>query len=68
MDTDAMYEMSGVVYTYDELCAAVEAEAATLPPETWRGGEWNLYDYLVEAAQVGIIKRLYRDDDVDDYA
>ena len=29
--------------------------AATLPPETWRGGEFDLNDYLIEAMQVGII-------------
>lgn len=58
-----MYEMSGVIYTYDELCAAIEAEAATLPPETWRCGEWNLHDYMVEAAQVGIINQIFPDVD-----
>ena len=50
-------------YTYDDLCEAVSAEAATLPPETWRGGEFNLYDYLVESMQVGIIETV--DDDTD---
>lgn len=65
MDADAMYEMSGVVYTYDQLAAAIEAEAATLPPETWRCG-WNLYDYLVEAMQVGIINQIYTEDDLDE--
>ncbi|MEZ0355434.1 hypothetical protein [Mycobacterium sp. SA01] len=39
MDADAVYD---VRYTYVELCAAMEAEAATLPPEAWRSGEWNL--------------------------
>jgi hypothetical protein len=29
--------MSGIEYTYDEL-VALNAEAATLPPDTWRGG------------------------------
>ena len=35
-----------------------EAEAATLPPETWRGGEFDLYDYIVESMQVGIIEQI----------
>lgn len=58
VDADAMYEMSGVVYTYDELVAAVEAEAATLPPDTWRSGVWDLNDYLIEAMQAGIINQI----------
>ena len=36
MDADATSMMSGVEYTYDELVDALNAEAATLPPETWR--------------------------------
>ncbi|WP_163789182.1 hypothetical protein [Mycolicibacterium aichiense] len=68
VEADVMYVMSGIVYTRDELAAAIEAEAATLPPETWRSGEWNLADYMIEAEQVGIINRIYLDDDVDDYA
>lgn len=59
----AVYEMSGVRYTYDELAATIEAEAATLPPETWRSGEWNLNDYMIEAQQVGIIKQIEPEDD-----
>jgi hypothetical protein len=47
--------MSGIEYTYDELCAAVLAEPLPWPPETWRGGEFDLNDYLIEAMQVGII-------------
>ncbi|TRW81246.1 hypothetical protein FK535_17480 [Mycolicibacterium sp. 018/SC-01/001] len=66
MDADALYEMSGVVYTYDELVADVEAEAATLPPETWRSGVWDLNDYLIESMQVGIIKKLDPADDSDE--
>jgi hypothetical protein len=57
MDTDAIYMMSGVESTYDELCDAVLAEAATLPAETWRCGELNLNDYLPESMQVGIIEQ-----------
>jgi hypothetical protein len=58
MDADAIYRMSGIEYSYDELCTAVEAEAATLPPETWRCGEFDLNDYLIEAMQVGIIEEV----------
>lgn len=58
--------MSGREYTYDELCEAVEAEAATLPPETWRSAVWDLNDYLIEGMQVGIIEQIYDDEDEDD--
>ena len=34
LEEDAIYLMSGVEYTYDELFDALMAEAATLPPET----------------------------------
>jgi hypothetical protein len=57
MDADAIYRMGDREYTYDELCEAVEAEAATFPPETWRGGEFDLNDYLIESMQVGIIEQ-----------
>lgn len=60
MDPDAIYRMSGIDYTYDELCEAVEAEASTLPPETWHCG-WNLHDYVIEAMQVGIIEQIDAD-------
>lgn len=59
VDADAMYEMGGVIYAYDELAAAIEAEAATLPSETWRCGVWDLNDYMIEAMQVGIISQIY---------
>jgi hypothetical protein len=62
MDADGIYRMSGIEYSYDELCEAVEGEAATLPPETWRGGEFNLRDYLIEAIQVGIIEQIDPED------
>ena len=42
MDADTIYRMSGVEYTYDELCEAIEAEAATLDPDQWEGG-WNAH-------------------------
>ena len=38
VDGDATYKMGDVLYTYDELVDALNAEAATLPPETWRDG------------------------------
>jgi len=62
MDANAMCRMSGVEYTYDELCDAIEAEAATLRPETWRDGVFNLNDYIIEAMQVGIIDTVDDDD------
>jgi hypothetical protein len=62
MDADAIYRMSGIEYTHEELCDAVLAEAATLPPETWRGGEFDLNDYLIESMQVGIIEEVDPED------
>ena len=61
-DADAIYRMSGIEYIYEELCDAVLAEAAILPPETWRGGEFDLNDYLIESMQVGIIDTVDEDD------
>jgi hypothetical protein len=61
MDPDAIYVMDNRRYTYDELCDAIEAEAETLPPETWRDGEFNLNDYMIEATQVGIIETVDED-------
>jgi len=63
MDPDAIYVMDNRQYTFEELCDALEAEAATLPPETWRGGEFNLNDYIIEAMQVGIIESVDVDDE-----
>jgi hypothetical protein len=40
--------------TYDELSDDVETEAASIPPETWRDGEFDAHDYIIEACQVGI--------------
>lgn len=59
-----IYRMSGIEYTYEELVDALNAEAATLPPETWRDGVWDVNDYIIEAGQVGIIETV-RDDDED---
>ena len=61
MNTEAIYEMSSVRYTHGELAATIEAEAATLPPETWRSSEWDLNDYMIEAGQAGIISRIDAD-------
>jgi hypothetical protein len=48
------------------LCAAVEAQAATFPPETWRDGEWNLNDYLIESILVGTIETVDGNDLLDE--
>jgi hypothetical protein len=62
MDADAIYRMSGIEYTYDELVDALNAEAATIPEETWRDGLWDVNDYIIEAMQVGIIDTVEDDD------
>lgn len=62
MDADAIYVMDNRQYTFEELCDALEAEAATLPPETWRDGYFDFDDYLTEAMQVGIIETVDEDD------
>ena len=66
MDPDAIYRLGDRNYTYEELCEAVEAEAATLPPETWRDGEWNLNDYLIESILVGTIETVDGNDLLDE--
>lgn len=63
MDIDATYRMSGRDYTYDELVDTLNAEAATIPEETWRDGVWDVHGYIVEAGQVGIIKVIPGDGD-----
>lgn len=45
---------SNSTYAHDELREACEAEAAELPPETWRFGDFNFNDYLIESLQVGV--------------
>jgi hypothetical protein len=60
VDTDATYRVSGEEYTYDELVDALNAEAATLPEETWRGG-WKVNDHVMEAVLVGIIETVDTD-------
>ncbi len=61
------YIMCGIDrhFSYDELVDVLNAEAATLPPETWRDGEWDVNDYIVEARQVGLITTVV--DSEDDY-
>ena len=41
-----------------------EAEAADLPPETWRDGKFDFNDYLIESIQVGTIEEI--DDENED--
>lgn len=62
MDVDDTYLMSGVEYTYDELIAALDAEAATLDPDQWEGG-WDAHEYLIEALLVGVIERVHAEGD-----
>jgi hypothetical protein len=58
---DAIYRMDDRDYIYEELCQTVEAEAATLPSETWRDGEFSLNDCLIESIMVGTIETVYQD-------
>jgi hypothetical protein len=39
--------------------------ARSRPPETWRDGEFNFNDYLIESLQVGVIE-IVEDDDEDE--
>ncbi|MCG5433945.1 hypothetical protein LV457_16850 [Mycobacterium sp. MYCO198283] len=64
MNPDALYLMSDDVYTFDELVEVLNAEAATLPEETWRCG-WDVNDYIIEAMQVGIIESVEVEDEED---
>ena len=57
------YRMSGKTYTRDELREVSKAEAADLPPETWRDGIFNFNDYLTESIQVGTIEQINDEDD-----
>ncbi len=41
-----------------------EAEAADLPPETWRDGTFDFNDYLIESVLVGTIEEI--DDENED--
>ena len=42
--------MCGKTCTWDELREVSKAEAADLPPETWRDGKYDFNDYLIESA------------------
>jgi hypothetical protein len=44
----------GTLLTYEELYDEVDAEGSALPPEQWRGGEWDANEYIIEACLVGI--------------
>ena len=58
------YRMCGNTYTWEELREVSKAEAADLPPETWRDGKFDFNDYLIESIQVGTIEEI---DDENDY-
>ena len=60
------YRMYGKAYTWDELREVSRAEAADLPPETWRDGKFDFNDYLIESVLVGTIEEVDTDDDYDD--
>ena len=55
--------MWGKTYTWDELRGVSKAEAADLPPETWRDGIFDFNDYLTESIQVGTIEVIDDEDD-----
>jgi hypothetical protein len=57
------YLMCGKAYTWDELYEVSKAEAADLPPATWRDGTFDFNGYLVESMQVGTIKEVDDEDD-----
>lgn len=61
-EDDTIYLMSGVEYSYDELIAALDAEAASLDPDQWVGG-WDAHEYLIDALLVGTIERVHPDDE-----
>lgn len=58
------YRMCGKTYTWDELREVSKAEAADLPPGTWRDGKFDFNDYLIESVLVGTIEEI---DDGNDY-
>ncbi len=57
------YRMCGKTCTYDELREVSKAEAADLPPDTWRDGKFDFNDYLIESIQVGTIEEVDDEDD-----
>ena len=62
MDANTIYMMSGIEYTYDELCDAVRAEAATLPPDRRETGHQRPRLHT-EAVHVGVIEIVDDEDD-----
>ena len=58
------YRMDGKTYTWDELREVSKAEAADLPPETWRDGKFDFNDYLIGSIHVGTIEEI--DDENED--
>lgn len=67
MATGNTFTMSGSDrrFSREELVDTLNAEAATLPPETWRDGVWNVEDFITEALQLGVIDVEF--DGEDDY-
>jgi hypothetical protein len=66
VDPDAIYLINGCYYGYEELREAVESEAAKHPPETWRDGEFDFDEYLIESIIVGLIEAVYGNDLLDE--
>lgn len=62
MDTEAIYIKNDRQVSYNELIAALDAEAATLDPDQWEGG-WDAHDYLIEAVNTGVIKLAFAGDE-----
>ena len=60
----ATYRMCGKTYTWDELREVSKAEAADLPPKTWRDGTFDFNVYLIESILIGTIEEI---DDGNDY-
>jgi hypothetical protein len=49
-----LYRRDDEIFTYDELREDCEAEARTIPDESWEGGEFNFDDYIIDSCLVGI--------------
>lgn len=54
----SLYRAAGQTFTRDELKAFLEANAAELPPETWRDGYFDFDGYLIESIQTGTIEQI----------
>jgi hypothetical protein len=48
----------GELLTYEELAGELDVEAASIPAENWRDGEWDVGDYIIEACLVGIYQQV----------